>query len=232
MATRHNTDKNRKKTSLRSLTPQIAGVSKCNSQDIKNGKDGDRADRDFDAGYQESKRIRNTLAKFANMKSTPKITNKNSAAVAKLLKTMHFTGELRDVYEKIRSDDKLQKNDYKRALLTASSVLISSRPDLPDKHRQQIELQLKAAEIQGLLDKISSLVSNEDFTDCPDIMSLLKLFDQINFLINSAFPGHNIPEKTPIQTHEKDDPLKKTLSIIFGEDLPSRDKAPVTAIET
>lgn len=226
------TDKNHQNPTLRSLTPQICGIKKWTNRDLKKGKDGDRMERDFDAAYQESKRIRNTLAKFANMKSTPKITNKNSAAVAKLLKTMHFTGELRDVYEKIRSDDKLQKNDYKRVLITASSVLISSRPDLPDNHRQQIELQIKAAEIQGLLDEISYQVSNEDFTDRPDIMPLLDLFDQIHFLIKSAFPGHNIPEKPLIQTHKKEDPLKKSLGLIFSEDLPSQDKAPVTTIET
>lgn len=226
------TDKNHKNPTLRSLTPQICGINKWTKRDLKNGRDGDRMERDFDAAYQESKRIRNKLAKFANMKSTPKITNKNSAAVAELLKTMHFTGELRDVYEKIRSDDKLQKNDYKRVLITASSVLISSRPDLPDKHRQQVELQLKIAGIQGLLDEISSQVSHEDFTDRPDIMSLLNLFDQIHFLINSAFPDHNISEKLPIQTHEKEDPLKKSLSLIFSENLPSRDKTQNTKTET
>ena len=225
-------DKNRKNPTLRSLTPQICGINKWTKRDLKNGKDGDRMDRDFDAGYQESKRIRNKLVKYADINLPTKLTDKNSAAVAAVIKSMHFSGELRAVYEKIRANEKLPKTDYDRAIHTINSVLISSRPDLPDKHRQQVELQLKIAGIQGLLDEISSQVSHEDFTDRADIMSLLNLFDQIHFLINSAFPDHNISEKLPIQTHEKEDPLKKSLSLIFSENLPSRDKTQNTKTET
>ena len=223
MATRHNTDKNCKQLSLRSLTPQISGVNRWTCKDLKNGKDGDRMERDLAAAYQEAKRIKNNIAEFANIKPLRKITEKNAKSFAELIKRMYFQGDLRDVYEKIRSDGKLQKSEAKRLLVAVNSVLLQHHGFLTDKHRQQLELQQTVAEIQNELEKYSSLLlvddRNIDHADAIAALNELHRAIAVTLLDYQAASATERKGSSAI-TEEELGQVKKCLRIILGEDMP------------
>lgn len=223
MATRHNTDKNRKKPSLRSLTPQISGLSNWTSKDLKNGKDGDRMERDFVAAYQEAKRIKNTIAEFANIKPLAIITEKNAKPFAELIKRMHFQGDLRDVYEKIRTDGKLQKNEAKRLLGAINSVLLQHHGFLTDTLRQQLELQQTVAEIQNDLEKYSSQLLAEDRNiDHTNTIAALNELHRAIALTLLDYQATSATERkgSSAITEEELGQVKKCLRIIWGEEMP------------
>ena len=223
MATRHNTDKNRKKPSLRSLTPQISGLSNWTSKDLKNGKDGDRMERDFVAAYQEAKRIKNTIAEFANIKPLAIITEKNAKPFAELIKRMHFQGDLRDVYEKIRTDGKLQKNEAKRLLGAINSVLLQHHGFLTDNLRQQLELQQTVAEIQNDLEKYSSQLLAEDRNiDHTNTIAALNELHRSIALTLLDYQASSATERkgSSAITEEELGQVKKCLRIIWGEEMP------------
>ena len=223
MATRHNTDKNRKKPSLRSLTPQISGLSNWTSKDLKNGKDGDRMERDFVAAYQEAKRIKNTIAEFANIKPLAIITEKNAKPFAELIKRMHFQGDLRDVYEKIRTDGKLQKNEAKRLLGAINSVLLQHHGFLTDTFRQQLELQQTVAEIQNDLEKYSSQLLAEDRNiDHTNTIAALNELHRAIALTLLDYQATSATERkgSSAITEEELGQVKKCLRIIWGEEMP------------
>ena len=226
MATRRKPDKNLKQPTLRSLTTQISGVKSWTSYDLKNGKDGDRMERDFDAAYQESKRVRNTLADFANFKPLSAITARNEKALVDLLKRMHFQGDLRDVYEKIRSDSNLQKSDTKRLLTAVNTTVLNHYPDLPEKQRKQLELQQTVAETQAALEKYSDLLYGDDCTiDDRDILiALNELHNRITAALNTCHSTHKA-EHTGLMTtsHEEVRHIQKSLRMILGGGLPQQD---------
>lgn len=217
MATQNNTDKNCKQLSLRSLTPQISGLSRWTCKDLKNGKDGDRMERDLAAAYQEAKRIKNKIAEFANIKPLAIITEKNAKPFAELIKRMHFQGDLRDVYEKIRSDSKLQKSEAKRLLGAVNSVLLQHHGFLTDKHRQQLELLQTVNEIQETLENYSArLLADERTLDHAATMAALK---ELNCVIAGPLRGSSATDSstfTEAELHQ----LKRNLRIILGEDVP------------
>ena len=223
MATRHNTNKNCKQLSLRSLTPQITGVSRWTCKDLKNGKDGDRMERDLAAAYQEAKRIKNNIAEFANIKPLRKITEKNAKSFAELIKRMYFQGDLRDVYEKIRSDGKLQKSEANRLLVAVNSVLLQHHGFLTEKHRQQLELQQTVAEIQNELEKYSSLLlvddRNIDHADAIAALNELHRAIAVTLLDYQAASATERKGSSAI-TEEELGQVKKCLRIILGEDMP------------
>ena len=223
MATRHNTNKNRKTPSLRSLTPQISGLSNWTSKDLKNGKDGDRMDRDFVAAYQEAKRIKKNIAEFANLKPLGKITEKNAKPFADLIKRMHFQGDLRDVYEKIRTDSKLQKSEATRLLGAVNSVLLQHHGFLTDKHRQQLELLQTVNEIQDTLEKYSSLLLAENLNI--DHTNTIAALNELHRAIALTLPDYQASSATDRKgssaiTEEELGQVKKCLRIIWGEDMP------------
>lgn len=223
MATQNNTDKNRKKTSLRSLTPQISGLSNWTSKDLKNGKDVSRIERDFVAAYQEAKRIKKIIAEFANLKPLAIITDKNAKPFAELIKRMHFQGDLRDVYEKIRSDSKLQKSEAKRLLVAVNSVLLQHHGPLPEKQRQQLELLQTVAEIQNELEKYYSLLLADDRNiDHADAIAALNELHRAIALTLLDYQASSATERkgSSAITEEELGQFKKCLRIIWGEEMP------------
>ena len=223
MATQNNTDKNCKQLSLRSLTPQISGLSRWTCKDLKNGKDGDRMERDFVAAYQEAKRIKNTIAEFANIKPLAIITEKNAKPFAELIKRMHFQGDLRDVYEKIRTDGKLQKNEAKRLLGAINSVLLQHHGFLTDTLRQQLELQQTVAEIQNDLEKYSSQLLAEDRNiDHTNTIAALNELHRAIALTLLDYQATSATERkgSSAITEEELGQFKKCLRIIWGEEMP------------
>ena len=223
MATRHKPNKNLKQPTLRSLTTQISGVKKWTNQELKNGKDGDRMERDFDAAYQESKRVRNTLADFANVKTLRAITEKNEKALVDLLKRMHFQGDLRDVYETIRTAGKLPKSDAKRLLTAVNAMVLNHYPDLPEKHRKQLELQQTVAETQAALEKYSVLLYGDDCTiDHGDtIVALNELKNKITASLNTYHSAYKAEETGPTMiSYEEVRHIQKSLRMILGEVFP------------
>lgn len=217
MATRHNTDKNNKQLSLRSLTPQITGVSNWTSKDLKNGKDGDRMERDSVATYQEAKRIKNRIAEFANLKSLGKISEKNAKPFAELIKRMHFQGDLRDVYEKIRSNSKLQKSEAKRLLGAVNSMLLQHHGFLSDKHRQQLELLQTVNELQDALEKYSAHLLADERT--LDHAATIAALNELNRAIAGPLRDSSATDSSTITEAELRQ-LKRNLRIIWGEDAP------------
>ena len=224
MTTQKTFDKNSKNPSLRSLTPQISGVRNWTNKDVKNLQDVGRMELDFDAAYQESKRIRNNLAEFANIKSLSKITEKNAKATAELMKRMHFVGDMRDVYEKIRTKCELQKSDTHRLLIAVNSVLLNCCDTLPEKQRQRLELQLMLAETHEVLEQYSSLLygdgCNLDFAD--SIAALNELHRAITSTVNEYQEGQAAyatqkNDPSPVAGKELDQ-VKKLLRIIWDED--------------
>ena len=180
-------------------------------------------ERDFVAAYQEVKRIKNTIAEFTNIKPLAKITEKNAKPFAVLIKRMHFQGDLRDVYEKIRTDSELQKSEANRLLVAVNSVLLQHHGFLTEKHRQQLELQQTVAEIQNELEKYSSLLlvddRNIDHADAIAALNELHRAIAVTLLDYQAASATERKGSSAI-TEEELGQVKKCLRIILGEDVP------------
>ena len=219
-------DKNRKTTSLRSLTKEITGVRSWTSNDIKNCKDVSRMERDFNAAYQELKRIQATLASYANIKGPVKINEKNAKSVTAVMKKMYHGGELRTQYEQMHTNKPLPEKEQLQLLYSINAALIEYQNELLAHHLHYLKAQMKAIEYQNLLaDQLSSLADNfNKIIQTPDIALRTKKLAEFQLTFFHAMSStrehfaildlENLQLQVNFSTGVE--PLQKVLRILWG----------------
>ena len=137
--------------SLRSLTQEITGVRQWTQQDVKNGMDAGAQELAFDAAYQELKRILDSLKTIAKLDRPIKPTRQNAGALKLVLRAMHFHGDLRPIYIKLRSDKPLKPMEYHRLLSLLAEALAEHR-GLTEEKLLRLKEKIEWADYQNFIE--------------------------------------------------------------------------------
>ena len=174
--TKSSTQDNKNETiSLRSLTQEITGVRQWTPQDVKNGMDAGAQELAFDAAYQELKRIFDSLKAIAKLDRPIKPTRQNVGSLKLVLRAMHFHGDLRPIYIKLRSDKPLKPMEYHRLLSLLVQALAEHR-GLPEEKLLRLKEKIELADYQNFIEHHVAPLSQEyaNLRHIPDIATKVK----------------------------------------------------------